>query len=140
MLRTVKMEKKWNSCRKEGTWSVGRSVFRSCFQIILAGVLSLSWGSTDITGIFFFGIHYGFGPPPSQSLFTIWHSFLAKEKKLKLPYLAYFSSKWKNKTTLFSPTLKVRENKVVLFFQFELKWARYRQFPIWNFCSWAFRA
>ena len=124
----------------EQAWVLGRSVFRSCFQIILAGVLSLSWGSTDITGIFFFGIHYGFGPPPSQSLFTIWHSFLAKEKKLKLPYLAYFSLKWKNKTTLFSPTLKVRENKVVLFFQFELKWARYRQFPIWNFCSWAFRA
>ena len=50
---------------------IGRSVFRSCFQIILAGVLSLSLGSTDITGIFLFGIHCGFGPPPSQSLFTI---------------------------------------------------------------------
>ena len=31
----------------------------------------------------------------------------------------------KNKTTFFSSTLKVGEQKAVLFFNFELKWARY---------------
>ena len=46
-------------------------------------------------------------------------------KMKKWPYLAQFSSKQKNKTTFFSSTLKVGEEKVVLFFHFELKWARY---------------
>ena len=35
-------------------------------------------------------------------------------KKRKWPYLAYFSSKWKNNTSLFSSTFKVGENKVVI--------------------------
>ena len=38
----------------------------------------------------------------------------------KGPYLTQFSSKCKNKPTLFSPTFKVGEEKVVLFFHFEL--------------------
>ena len=36
------------------------------------------------------------------------------------PYLTHFSSKLKNKTAIFSPTFKVEEKKVVLFFCFEL--------------------
>ena len=47
------------------------------------------------------------------------------QKSRKWPYLTHFSPKWKNKTTLFPSTLKVGEKKVVLFFNFELKWARY---------------
>ena len=49
------------------------------------------------------------------------------QKSRKWPYLAHFSSKWKNKTTLFSSTLKVGEKKVVSFFHFKLKWPRYCQ-------------
>ena len=44
------------------------------------------------------------------------------------PYLAHFSSQWKNKTTLTSSTLKVGEKKVVSFFHFKLKLPRYCQF------------
>ena len=51
-------------------------------------------------------------------------------KTRKWPYLAHFSIKWKNNTTLFSSTFKVEENKVVLFFHFKLKWARYGNFYI----------
>ena len=40
-------------------------------------------------------------------------------KTRKWPYLAWFSSKLKNKTTFFSSTLKVWQNKVVLFFHFK---------------------
>ena len=58
-------------------------------------------------------------------------TFKTKMSKLrKWPYLAHFCSKWKNKTTLFSSTLKVEEKKVVLFFHFELKWARYGHFYV----------
>ena len=159
------------------TFTLGRSVFESLFQIILIGVLSLSLGSIEMIGIFFFWIQWSFGSPASLSLFTIWNSFQVKEKnqngyisltlarnekirplyfiqllkldktkssffsilakmseirpyyvlkfvllhfqslkKRKWPYLAYFSSKWKNNTTLFSPTFKVRENKVCLLY------------------------
>ena len=49
-------------------------------------------------------------------------------KSTKWPYLAHFSSKWKNKTTFFSSNFKVEEKKVVLFFHFELKRARYGHF------------
>ena len=51
-------------------------------------------------------------------------------KTRKWQYLVHFSWKWKNNTTLFSSTLKVEENKVVLFFHFKLKWARYGNFYI----------
>ena len=104
------------------------------------------WGPKFVLRVYWyhgyisFRIHYGFGPSPSHSLFTIWHSFLAKEKKLKLPYHVYLSSKWKNKTTLFSPTFKVKQNKVVLFFQFELKWMRYGHIMFWNLCFCTFKA
>ena len=59
------------------------------------------------------------------------------ERIKKWSYLANFSLNQKNKTTFFSSTLKVEENKVVLFFHFELKWARYDHFfdfkiLIWN--------
>ena len=49
-----------------------------------------------------------------------------------MPYLAHFSLKWKNKTTLFSSTLKVEENKVVLFFHFKPNWARYGRFLVYK--------
>ena len=62
------------------TCLLGRSVFESLFQIILIGVLSLSLGSIEMMGILFFWIQWGFGSPASQSLFTIWNSFQAKEK------------------------------------------------------------
>ena len=52
------------------------------------------------------------------------------EKNKKWPYLDYFSLNQKNKTTFFSSTLKVWENKVVLFFHFKLKWARYGHFYV----------
>ena len=51
-------------------------------------------------------------------------------KTSQWPYHAYFSSKLKNKTTFFSSTLKVGENKVVLFFHFELKWGRCSHFYV----------
>jgi len=35
------------------------------------------------------------------------------------PYPAQFGSKYKNKTTLSSPTFKVEEKKIVLLFCFE---------------------
>jgi len=59
--------------------------------------------------------------------FYVSHFFTFKTKILKSrkwPYLAHFSSKWKNKTTLFSLTFKVEEKKVVLFFHFRLKWGK----------------
>ena len=52
------------------------------------------------------------------------------QKSRKWPYLAHFSSKWKNKTTLFPSTLKVGKKKVVLFFHFELKWLSYGHFYV----------
>ena len=42
----------------------------------------------------------------------------------------------KDKTTFFSQTLKVEENKVVLFFWFELKWARYWHFSFLKEIDW----
>ena len=53
-------------------------------------------------------------------------------KTSQWPYHAYFSSKWKNKTTFFSSTLKVGEIKVVLFFHFELKWVRYGHWLVYK--------
>ena len=41
--------------------------------------------------------------------------------------------KEKNKTTLFPSTLKVWENKVVLFFHFEPNWGSYEDFMFQNF-------
>ena len=38
----------------------------------------------------------------------------------------------KNKTTLVSSTLKVEENKVVLFFHFKPNWARYGRFLVYK--------
>ena len=53
-------------------------------------------------------------------------------KTRKCPYIAHFGLKWKNKTTLFCQTFKVEEKKVVLFFNFELKQARYGHFLVFN--------
>ena len=50
----------------------------------------------------------------------------------KWPYLAHFSLKWKNKTTLFCQTFKVEEKKVVSFFKFELNQARYGHLLVFN--------
>ena len=52
------------------------------------------------------------------------------EKTTKWPYLGRFDSKWKNKGTLFSSTLKVEGNKVLLFFHFGLKSPRYEHFLV----------
>ena len=52
------------------------------------------------------------------------------EKTTKCPYLGHFASKWKNKGTLFSSTLKVKGNKVLLFFIFGLKRLRYHNFLV----------
>ena len=49
-------------------------------------------------------------------------------KTRKCLYLACLGLKWKNKTTLFSSTLNVWQNKVVLFFSF---WAKISK--IWPF-------
>ena len=54
-------------------------------------------------------------------------------KTRKWPYLAWFSSKLKNETTFFSSTLKVWQNKVVLFFHFKPKWAIYGHFLVFKF-------
>ena len=68
------------------------------------------------------------------SYFEICASAFQSLKKRKWPYLTYFSSKRKNKTTLFSATFKAKQNKVVLVFQFELKWVRYSHIMFWNLC------
>ena len=62
-------------------------------------------------------------------------SEMKNQKSRKWPYLAHFSFKWKNKTTLYPSTLKVGEKKVVLFFHLELKWARYGYFLVFRFRS-----
>ena len=54
------------------------------------------------------------------------------EKITKWPYLGRFDSKWKNKGTLFSSTLKVEGNKVLLFFHFGLKSPRYEHFLVFT--------
>ena len=54
----------------------------------------------------------------SYGHFYVSHHLISEtknQKSRKWPYLAHFSSKWKNKTTFFSPTFKVEENKVFLF-------------------------
>ena len=51
----------------------------------------------------------------------------------KWPYLAHFSPKLKNKDTLYSPTFKVGECKVVLFFHFGSKLTRYSHFVFFLF-------
>ena len=68
--------------------------------------------------------------PPLPSILFVTDFYLKSKslRKLKGLYLTHFNSKWKNKTTFFSQTLKVGENKVVLFFHFGLKWARYSRF------------
>ena len=70
---------------------------------------------------------------PSCGHFHISQNMISEtknQKSRKWPYLAHFSSKWKNKTTLFSSTLKVGEKKVVLFFHFEQKWPSYGHFHV----------
>ena len=62
--------------------------------------------------------------------FQLSYFLLKSLKTKKLPYFAHFSSKWKNKGTLFPSTLKVGEKKVVLFFHFELKWLSYGHFYV----------
>ena len=64
------------------------------------------------------------GVPQGGSNFTKGLIRENMSKTRKWPYLAWFSSKLKNKTTFFSSTLKVWQNKVVLFFHFKPKWAR----------------
>ena len=49
-------------------------------------------------------------------------------KNSKWPYIRLLASNQENKGTLFSQTLKVRENKLVLFSWFEAKWQRYSNF------------
>ena len=48
----------------------------------------------------------------------------------KCPYLSPWAENEKNKDTLFSQTFKIEENKVMLFFHFELKWKSYGHFKI----------
>ena len=45
-------------------------------------------------------------------------------------YLIYLTSNQENKGTLFSSTLKVEGNKVLLFFHFGLKLPRYKYFLV----------
>ena len=47
-------------------------------------------------------------------------------------YLGLWASNQKNKTTLFSETLKVEENKVPLIFHLEAIWRSYSQFVIFG--------
>ena len=51
----------------------------------------------------------------------------------KRPNLVDFNLKLENKDTLFSPTSKVGENKVVLCFHFGSELARYSHFVIFIF-------
>ena len=73
------------------------------------------------------------GVPQGGSNFTKGLIRANMSKTRKWPYLAWFSSKLKNKTTFFSSTLKVWQNKVVLFFHFKPKWARYGHFLVLKF-------
>ena len=57
----------------------------------------------------------------SPFFFYIFSPELLEIKNEKVAISPLFWIKMKKNTTLFFPTLKVRENKVVLFFQFELK-------------------
>ena len=59
-------------------------------------------------------------------LFACFYHRLPVEKTTKWPYFGHFASKWKNEGTLFPSTLKVKGNKVLLFFHFGLKRLRYR--------------
>ena len=53
---------------------------------------------------------------------------LTSKKMTKSSNLPQMTSNQKNKGTLFSSTLKVEENKVLLFFQFEVNLVRYCDF------------
>ena len=61
-------------------------------------------------------------------------SFLKlKVEKHKSGYISLIlAQNEKNKTTLFSSTLKVEAKKVVLFFHFELRWARYGHWLVYK--------
>ena len=59
--------------------------------------------------------------------------YLYKQLKTrKRPYLSPWVSNGKNKTTLFSSTLKVGENKVVLFFGFRAQEPSYGRFLVFS--------
>ena len=76
--------------------------------------------------------HFGLQSPRYRHLlvFIIICFNMNDEKITKWPYLGRFDSKWKNKGTLFSSTLKVEGNKVLLFFHFGLKSPRYEDFLV----------
>ena len=76
--------------------------------------------------------HFGLQSPRYRHLlvFIIICFNMNDEKITKWPYLGRFDSKWKNKGTLFSSTLKVEGNKVLLFFHFGLKSPRYEHFLV----------
>ena len=61
-------------------------------------------------------------------MFWTFYFWVGNFQNDKMPLSRTFWLKMKNKTTLFSSTLKVWWNKVVLFFLFELKQARYGHF------------
>ena len=114
----------WTRCQKAMTThvdstpppSVGRSVFESLFQIILIGVLSLSLGSIEMMGILFFWIQWGFGSPASQSLFTIWNSFQAKEKNQNGYISLTLARNEKIRPLYFIQLLKLNKTKWSYFF------------------------
>jgi len=52
------------------------------------------------------------------------------QTKKKWPYLSSEATNLKNKSTFFSPTLKVKEKKVLLFFRFVASELRYGHFVL----------
>ena len=68
------------------------------------------------------------GPGPHPFSFLVIKYFFLEKSNWQ--YLGHFSLKWKNETTFFSPTFKVEEIKVVLFFHFEIKWMSYGHFYV----------
>ena len=69
-----------------------------------------------------------FGFFPEFGNFTL--GSLETEKTRKWPYLSLWVKNQKNKGTFFSPTFKVREKKVGLFFQFLTCMTRYGHFML----------